>query len=214
MKPSASTPPPSLSDLQSGDAPSRGLSGSRSSMSADTERTERESGPTLVRVNEEPSADAPIWSGIPPLSMQQLWFSLQKLQWSSLLILPAGPDWSSLDFGRPLYQVARLAMGPRVRLLDARGVKLTRTAPLILDMTGASPDRASGSESGERVLVLLDSVLSHPSGVPVGLAADAAILCIELGKTTLAHAQETLRLVGAQRFVGCVTLAPVKPQRK
>jgi hypothetical protein len=207
------SPHPSRSALQTGDAVSRALPKSNSNMSADTERTEREGGPTLVRVNEEPSTDVPIWDGIPPLSMQQLWFSLQRLQWSSLLILPASPESSAMDFGRPLYQVARLAMGPRVRLLDGRGVKLTRTAPLILDMTGASSDRGAASE-GDRVLVLLESVISHPSGVPVALAADAAVLCVDLGKTTLAHAKETLRLVGAQRFVGCLTTSPARRPKK
>ena len=47
--------------------------------------------------------------------------------------------------GRPLYEVGHLAMGDRLRLLDAREVKLDKTAPLILDMTGASPLAALGS---------------------------------------------------------------------
>ena len=75
--------------------------------------------------------------------------------------------------------------------------------PLILEMTGGGLTRGAG---GERVLVVIDSVLSHPSGVPVALAADAALLCVEMGKTSIAAARETLQIVGAQRFLGCITL--------
>src|SRR5262249_439840 len=125
---------------------------------------------TKVKGEESPAEDA-AWAGIPSLSMQQLWFSLQRHEWSSLVVVPADRETSVMGFGRPLYEVGRLAMGEKLRLGDARDVKLTRTAPLILDMTGAGPGRGPG----ERALVLIESVLSHPSGVPVALAADAAL---------------------------------------
>src|SRR5262249_41129257 len=104
--------------------------------------------------------------------------------------------------------VARLAMGEKLRFIDARDVKLTRTAPLILDMTSGGPARGPGPQIGERVLVVIESVLSHPSGVPVALAADAALLCVEMGKTSIAAARATGQIVGAQRFLGCITLPP------
>ncbi len=157
-------------------------------------------------IPEEPPADVLPWTGVPPLSMQQLWFSIQRLEWSTLVVVPAGPETSALDFGRPLFEVGRLAMGDRLRLLDARKVELGGTAPLILDMTGASPVRAAGPPWNERVLVLIEPVVSHPSGIPIALAADAALLCVEMGKSSLASARETVQILGAQRFVGCVTL--------
>jgi hypothetical protein len=153
-------------------------------------------------------AEAPAWAGIPSLSLQQLWFSLQRHEWSTLVAVPADRDMSVMDFARPLYEVGRLAMGEKLRLIDARDVKLTRTAPLILDMTGGGPTRDPGAQIGERVLVVIESVLSHPSGVPVALAADAALLCVEMGKTSIAAARETVQIVGAQRFLGCITLPP------
>lgn len=153
---------------------------------------------------DSPAGDAG-WAGIPSLSLQQLWFSLQRREWSTLVAVPADRDVSVMDFGRPLYEVGRLAMGEKLRLVDARDVKLTRTAGLILEMTGGGPTHSDGG----RALVLIESVLSHPSGVPVALAADAALLCVEMGKTSLAAARETLRLVGAQRFLGCITLPPL-----
>lgn len=139
--------------------------------------------------------------------MQQLWFTIQRLQWASLVIVPADGNSSAEEFGRPLYEVGKLAMGDRLRLLDARELKVDRTASLILDMTGANrPHNAPSREWSERVLVMVESVLAVPSAIPVALAADAAILGIELGKTSIAGARETISLVGAHRFLGCVTL--------
>ena len=162
---------------------------------------------TKFKPEDSPTEDA-AWAGIPSLSLQQLWFSLQRREWSTLVAVPADRDMSVMDFGRPLYEVGRLAMGEKLRLLDARDVKLTRTAPLILEMTGGGATRGPGDQTGERVLVLIESVLSHPSGVPVALAADAALLCVEMGKTSIAAARETVQIVGAQRFLGCITLPP------
>lgn len=155
-----------------------------------------------------PRAEEKTWAEIPSLSLQQLWFSLQRAQWSSLVAVPADRNLSIMDFVGPLYEVGRLAMGDNLRLIDARNVKLTRTAPLILEMMGTEGGEAP--RPGARALVVVESVLSHPSGVPVALAADAALLCVEMGTTALAAARDTLRIVGPQRFLGCITL----PQRR
>lgn len=154
----------------------------------------------------EAGPDLHAGSSSPALPMQQLWFSIQRLPWSSLVLLPADPETSSDAVGKALHEVGRLTMGDRLRLLDARGLQLPATAPLILDMSGASPVRPAGADRSERVLVLVESVLSQPSGIPVALAADAVVLCLTLGKTPVASARETLKLVGEQRFVGCVTI--------
>lgn len=162
---------------------------------------------TKIKAEDVPSEESS-WAGIPSLSMQQLWFSLQRREWSSLVAVPADRDLSVMDFVRPLYEVGRLALGEKLRLLDARDVVLTRTAPLILEMTGGGPSPGTEAQPGGRVLVLIESVLSHPSAVPVALAADAALLCVQMGTTSLAAARETLQIVGAQRFLGCITLPP------
>jgi hypothetical protein len=162
---------------------------------------------TTFKLADPAPAETANWPGVPSLSMQQLWFSIQKLQWASLVIVPADGNSSAIDFGKPLYEVGKLAMGDRLRLLDARDVKLDKTAPLILDMTGASRPHAAGSQQwSERVLVMVESVLATPSAIPVALAADVAVLCVELGKTSLAGARETISILGSRRFLGCITL--------
>jgi len=163
-------------------------------------------GPTFKIAAQNPTQTLP-WTGVPPLSIQQLWFSIQRVEWATLAIIPAGPETSALDFGRPLYEVGKLAMGERLRLLDARTVKLSGVAPLIVDMvTPPAGPRSTNVQWSERAMVLVESVLVQPAAVPVALAADAALLCVELGKTSMASARETLDIVGRQRFIGCVTL--------
>jgi len=145
--------------------------------------------------------------GAPPaLPRQQLWFSIQRFDWSSLVLLPADPDTSAFELGRALHEVGRLTMGDRLRLLDARDIKLAATAPMILDMSGATPVRPAGTEWSERVLVVVDSIVSLPSSIAIALAADAVVLCLTLGKTPLATARETMKLIGPQRFIGCITV--------
>jgi len=144
---------------------------------------------------------------VPPLPMQQLWFSIQRLGWSSLVLVPADPETSALEVGQALHQVGRLTMGDRLRLLDARNIQLPATAPMILDMSGATaPVRPATNDWSERVLVVTDSVISRPSGIAIALAADAVVLCLTLGKTPVVAARETLKLVGPQRFIGSITL--------
>jgi len=161
----------------------------------------------IFKLADAAPVEAARWPGGPPLSLQQLWFTVQRMQWASLVVLPGDGNSSAGEFASALYEVGKLAMGDRLRLLDAREIKPDRTASLILDMTGATrPHNAGPRESSERVLVIVESVLTTPSAIPVALAADAAILGIELGRTSLAGARETIALVGAQRFLGCVTL--------
>jgi hypothetical protein len=157
---------------------------------------------TKIKSEDMPAQQA-AWAGIPSLSLQQLWFSLQRREWTSLVAVPADRNIPTIEFVRPLYEVGRLALGEKLRLVDARDVMLTRTAPLILEMTAGG---SSGGHSGGRALVVIESVLSHPSGVPIALAADAALLCVEMGTTSLAAARETVEIVGARRFLGCITL--------
>ena len=158
-----------------------------------------------VKLAENAPVDAPPGGSGPPVSVQQLWLAIQKQEWSSLVLVPTGPGISAFEAARTLHQTGQLIMGDRLRLIDARGINLTGTVPLILEMTSPSPVRPASEPRSERTLVVIDSVLSQPSGIPIALAADAALLCVELGRTVVTEARETLRLIGLQRFVGCLT---------
>jgi hypothetical protein len=144
----------------------------------------------------------------PAASAQALWFSLQNKPWSSLAVIPAGPGESSLAAANALYDVGALVSGGPMRLLDARMVTLASTASFILNMTSlvaASGERRSGP--GQRAVVVLASVIDQPAGIPIALTADAVVLTLVLGTTTLDAARKTVELVGADRVLGCILLS-------
>ena len=133
--------------------------------------------------------EAPRSGGPPSLSMQQLWFTIQRLQWASLVVVPADGSSSAEDFGRPLYEVGKLAMGDRLRLLDARDLKVDRTASLILDMTGANrPHNAGSREWSERVVVMIESVVAVLLLVFGFVGAGLVSMLLSLLVATTAHA--------------------------
>jgi hypothetical protein len=148
-----------------------------------------------------PNPDAAVW--------QSLWFAVRSKPWASLAVLPAGPRESALAVANALYDVGALVSGGPMRLLDARAVNLTSSASFIVNMTSlvSGPgERRTGGE--QRVIVLLSSVIEQLAGIPVILAADAVLLTITLGKTTIDSARRTLELLGADRVIGCVLVPP------
>ena len=61
-------------------------------------------------------------AGTPPaLPVQQLWFSIQRHPWSSLVLVPADHETSAFELGRTLYEVGRenFARGTYDRALEA-----------------------------------------------------------------------------------------------
>jgi hypothetical protein len=138
-----------------------------------------------------------------------LWFAVQTRPWCSLAVLPAGPGESALSVANALYDVGALVSGGPMRLLDARAVTLASSASFIVNMSSlvsAPGERRNGG--AQRAVVVLASVIDQMAGVPIVLSADAAILTVTLGKTTLDSARRTLELVGAERVLGCILVPP------
>jgi hypothetical protein len=136
---------------------------------------------------------------------QALWFAAQRRPWASLVVLPAGPGESGLTVANALYDVGALVSGGPMRLLDARNLTLASSASFIVNMSSlvsAPGERRTGGP--QRVVVVLSSVHDEPAGVPVVLAADAVVLTVTLGKTTLDSARRTLELVGAEHILGYI----------
>ncbi|MBX7097197.1 MAG: hypothetical protein K1X89_05775 [Myxococcaceae bacterium] len=131
--------------------------------------------------------------------LQRLWFATLKRDWSSLAVLPAHAGGSAAQVAKSLAQIAAIHKDSPIKLISAEGADLQGASRLIIDMT-------THVASGGLAIVLLDSVISNPAGIPVALAADAALLCVQLGDSDLESSKRTLDLVGASRFVGAVTL--------
>ncbi len=142
---------------------------------------------------------APTSPEAPSADMQRLWFATLKKDWSSLVVLPAHPGGAAASVARGLARIATLHKDAPVKLISGEGADLQNASRLIIDMT-------SHVASGGLVIVVLESIVSNPAGIPVALAADAALLCIQLGETDFESAERTVELLGQSRFVGTVTL--------
>ncbi len=131
--------------------------------------------------------------------LQQLWFSVLKREWSSLVVLPANPGTSGLTIARELANIATMHRGSEVKVINAERAELRGSSRLIVEMT-------SVVRNGQMCIMAVDSVMENQAGIPLALAADAALLLVTLNETDLTNARRTVELVGAQRFVGSVVV--------
>lgn len=135
----------------------------------------------------------------PTEEWSQLWFSLLKQHWSSLALVPAAPNVSTLAQAERLEEWAREYRTGPVHVFDAR-----QAAPG--DVAAAVAEVASRASEGERVLLVVSSPLVRPSAIPLARAASAALLVVPLGTTAARDARRTVAAVGRGHFLGSVTL--------
>ena len=134
-----------------------------------------------------------------PVELRRLWFAALRREWSSLVVVPAHPGGSALQVAEALVQIGGIHGSRPVRLLDARTLVLKEAAKLVVEMS-------SWAAAGEVVIVVVDSVVWSETGIPLLLAADAALLCVTLGESDFDSAKRTIELVGRERFLGSVVL--------
>ena len=159
---------------------------------------------------------------LPSRELQELWFASRRREWRTLAVVPAAPGNSALPIAKALGEVGGFIRMSPVHVINAEGLDLNRIASLVMDLTaGASAPAWSLNPPGtgpspgwespgrqEAIIVALDPVVANPLVLPVALAADAVMLCVEVGKTTLTAAQHTVELIGRERVVGCVLIHP------
>lgn len=70
----------------------------------------------------------------------------------------------------------------------------------------ASPGEALVVSSVARVIISIPPVVSEPLGLVTTQKADLILLCVELGRTSLADARRAAALLGRERLAGCILL--------
>jgi hypothetical protein len=159
---------------------------------------------------------------VPPLpsrDLQELWFATRRREWRTLVVMPASAGTSALGIAKSLGEVGGFIRMSPVQVINAEGLDLGKIAALVMDISAAatsaawtmnSPNtRSGGVDPGARLdatIVALDPVVANPLVLPVALAADAVLLCVELGTTELEAARRTLELVGRDRVIGSVVI--------
>jgi hypothetical protein len=171
----------------------------------------------------EPAAAELRSPGRPSREFQELWFATRRRAWNTLAVVPGAPDASAMPVAQALAEVGQLIHRAPVKVMRVESMDLGEIADLVMGMSGAlppppvsvwtstapgrgTPGGGTGAASGP-VILALESVVANPLVLPVALAADAVLLCIELGQTELASARHTVELLGRDRLIGSVLIA-------
>lgn len=138
---------------------------------------------------------------------QRIWLGTQLKDWRTLAIVPADEQLST-------YEVASLIMalglhnGEPIGVADLRDVGLNRVRAS-MEVVEVHVGR------GERVVLATSAITTNLATIALARAADAAVLCVSFGSTSLALARETIDQIGKEHFLGSVLLhqSDVKPRR-
>jgi hypothetical protein len=145
--------------------------------------------------------------GRPPRrEIQELWFALANRRWSMLVVIPVGSGATAASVAISLADVGRrLREMPVTFLVMAETIDYP-TAGRIVRTLGAGGRKDEDSEAGSasKLVIAIPSVLTEPLGLVVAKAADAVVLCIEKGHTTMPDAHRTIDLIGRDRIAGCL----------
>jgi hypothetical protein len=148
---------------------------------------------------EPPTAADVVVGPIDTVAWERLWLATQRRPWRSLAVISTGKGASMLGVARALAEVGSCHLGVPVMAVDATTITL---AALEARMSAWIEPR----ESSRRVVIALGSVLENPARLALAQAADAAILGLTLGASSISEAERTIEQVGRGRLLGSVIL--------
>jgi hypothetical protein len=128
---------------------------------------------------------------------QRIWLATQSRDWRTLALVPASDEVSTIEFAHLITVIGLRQRGESIGVADLRQVELPR-ARAHLEMVKWHVSQ------GERIVIALRSCLENLATIPLARAADCAILCVALGSTRIAQAEQTVEQIGKERFLGSV----------
>jgi hypothetical protein len=163
---------------------------------------------------------------------QELWFSLARKPWAALVLVPAHPGGTAGPIATSLADVGgRLRDTPITAIVadevDYASARMlaemqalasrTRRRPAVTDdAERARTEPPGGTEPAQRdpgppgapgqVIVAIPSVATEPLGVALAHAADAVVVCVERGRSTVREIRRTVELIGPERITGALFL--------
>jgi hypothetical protein len=133
------------------------------------------------------------------VAWERLWLATQRRPWRSLAVISTGKGASMLGVARALAEVGSCHLGVPVMAVDATTITL---ATLEARMSAW----IEPSQSSRRIVLAVGPVLESPASLALAQAADAAILCLTLGASSISEAERTIEQVGRGRLLGSVIL--------
>lgn len=127
------------------------------------------------------------------------WFSLLKASWTSLALVPASPGESTVFAAKALADVGQLYQFDPIQVINAGDVAAGGLQGVL-----SAVEQFNGSTA--RLLIAVSSPLTHDAAIPAARAADAAVLVVGLGRSSMTSARYTVDCIGASHFVGAVVL--------
>lgn len=156
----------------------------------------------MAPVPTPPNSDLALRQGIPAREYQELWFTLQRGHWRSVALVPTDVGASADGIANALGEVGRwLHENPTIFVMKdeldyASGAQL-------MARDGAGGGLSPNLGAGGQVIVAVQPVISVPLGLAIVEAADAVILCVDMGRTRVSAVRKTISLVGRSRIAGC-----------
>ncbi|HET9554969.1 MAG TPA: hypothetical protein VFP50_18530 [Anaeromyxobacteraceae bacterium] len=141
---------------------------------------------------------------LPGRELQELWFTLCQRDWRSVVLVPAGEGESAGAYALGLGEVGRWLRENPVTFVMKDALDYASGTQIVAAATSASGPTAPGRPApAGRVIVAIQPVTVEPLGLAIAQAADAVIVCIELGRSKLRDVERTVALVGRERLAGC-----------
>lgn len=134
---------------------------------------------------------------------QRLWLAAQRATWTSLALVPVGATVATPRLAAALAEVGREHLGGTVVACDLTTVSLSS----LKSELHALAERA---RCAERAVLALPPLHGSPAGLALARAADAVILCVTLGDSSITEAEQTLADIGPDRVLGSVIVRPRK----
>jgi hypothetical protein len=135
---------------------------------------------------------------------QRFWLTIDGLPWRTIAFVPAGeggpPDFA-LSLAINLSRTGMAHIGGPMLVADGTRVGLN-------ELTSFLADVRSCSDAGQRVIVALSSTKSDPTVPSIAKSMDGVVLCVLIGRMKSTDAKETIRLVGAKKFLGSLIIRP------
>lgn len=134
-----------------------------------------------------------------PQHLYQQLLTCVRGDWQSVVVVPAGPGESAAAVADALVEVSALVRGKRAERFSTEGLGVNEVSGVIVELM----QHVSG---GGLAVATVDPVTAAQAGIPLTMAADAALLVVHLGVTDTEDARRTVELVGSQKFLGAVAV--------